>query len=120
MAEDGLAGRQSTLAQRIARLEAIEAIKALKYRYWRACDGKDPAGFRAAFVASGAAIDFGRLGAFDDADPLTEIYRAIALRKTDGKHQILDMHHGLHPDIRVTSETTRPLGAGVVVSDNLI
>ena len=97
---------ETTLEQRIARLEAVEAIKALKYRYWRACDGKDPVGFRAAFVASGAAIDFGPLGAFDDADPIAQIYQAIALRKHEGKHLILDMHHGLHPDIQLTSETT--------------
>lgn len=96
----------STLEQRIARLEAVEEIKALKYRYWRACDGKDPAGFRAAFIAKGAFIDYGPLGSFDDADPITEIYKAIALRKQDGKHLILDMHHGLHPDIVLTSETT--------------
>lgn len=106
MVADDTVGQAGTLEQRIARLEAVEAIKALKYRYWRACDGKDPEGFRAAFVASGAAIDFGRLGTFDDADPITEIYRAIALRKEDGQHQILDMHHGLHPDIQLTSEST--------------
>lgn len=97
---------EQTLEQRIARLEAVEAIKALKYRYWRACDGKDPEGFRAAFIATGAAIDFGPLGAFDDADPIAEIYQAIALRKRDGKHLILDMHHGLHPDIQLTSDST--------------
>ncbi|WP_024794389.1 nuclear transport factor 2 family protein [Tomitella biformata] len=101
-----MADRSSTLEQRIARLEAVEEIKALKYRYWRACDGKDPVGFRAAFIARGAAIDFGPLGAFDDADPIAEIYQAIALRKQDGKHLILDMHHGLHPDIQLTSDTT--------------
>lgn len=95
-----------TLEQRIYRLEAIEAIKALKYRYWRACDGKDPDGFRAAFVAKGASIDFGEVGAFDDADGIAGVYRAVALKKEAGRHLILDMHHGLHPDIRITGETT--------------
>ncbi|MEO3825704.1 nuclear transport factor 2 family protein [Actinomadura sp. B10D3] len=46
----------SDLAERIARLEAIEEIKALKHRYLRACDAKDPAAFRDCFVASGASI----------------------------------------------------------------
>ncbi|QCB52892.1 nuclear transport factor 2 family protein [Rhodococcus sp. PAMC28707] len=95
-----------TLEQRISRLEAIEAIKALKYRYWRACDGKDPEGFRASFVAVGASIDFGEVGAFDDADGIAGVYRAVALEKDGGKHLILDMHHGLHPDIQLTSDTT--------------
>lgn len=95
-----------TLEQRIARLEAIEAIKALKYRYWRACDGKDPEGFRASFVAVGASIDFGEVGAFDDADGIAGVFRAVALEKEGDRHLILDMHHGLHPDIRLTSDTT--------------
>lgn len=95
-----------SLEQRLSRLEAVEAIKALKYRYWRACDGKDPEGFRASFVAVGAVIDFGPLGTFDDADGITDIYRAVALEKAGGHHLILDMHHGLHPDIRLTSEST--------------
>ena len=35
-----------TLEQRIARLEAIEAIKQLKYAYFHACDTKQPARVR--------------------------------------------------------------------------
>ncbi|PTR24129.1 SnoaL-like protein [Rhodococcus sp. OK519] len=97
---------EENIEQRIARLEAIEAIKALKYRYWRACDGKDADGFRASFVARGASIDYGRMGAFDDADGIAAVYRAVALQKEGERHLILDMHHGLHPDIRLTSDTT--------------
>lgn len=94
------------LRQRIDALEQIEAIKNLKYRYWRACDGKDPKAFRDSFIASGASIDYGRLGAFDDADPMTEIFTRIALHKVDGKHVIYDMHHGMHPEITLTDEGT--------------
>lgn len=89
------------LAERIARLEAIEEIKALKHRYLRACDAKDPEGFRACFIASGASIDFGRLGRFDDADGIVKVFESIALRQVDGRNVILDMHHALHPDITV-------------------
>ena len=95
---------QTTLEQRIARLEAIEEIKALKYRYWRACDGKDPEGFRAAFIAKGAFIDFGPLGSFDDADGIAEVYSAIAPQKDQDRHLTLDLHHGVHPDIRITGD----------------
>ncbi|MFD4181094.1 nuclear transport factor 2 family protein [Rhodococcus sp. NPDC058514] len=94
------------LAQRIDALEQIEAIKKLKHRYWRACDAKDPQTFRACFIRSGADIDYGRIGAFDDAAPLAAIFEKIALHKVDGKHVILDMHHGLHPDITLTGENT--------------
>lgn len=89
------------LAGRIARLEAIEEIKALKHRYLRACDAKDPEAFRACFVSSGASIDYGALGAFDDADGIVEVFKRIALQKVDGKNVILDMHHAMHPDITV-------------------
>lgn len=91
----------SDLAGRIARLEAVEEIKALKHRYLRACDAKDPAGFRACFVASGASIDFGPLGAFDDADGIAGVFERIALRRVGGRNAILDMHHAMHPDITV-------------------
>src|SRR5690606_4719812 len=64
----------SDLAGRIARLEAIEEIKALKHRYLRACDAKDPEAFRACFVSSGASIDYGALGAFDDADGIVKVF----------------------------------------------
>ncbi|MEU8117668.1 nuclear transport factor 2 family protein [Spirillospora sp. NPDC049024] len=93
------------LAARVARLEAIEEIKALKHRYLRACDAKDPEGFRACFVASGASLDYGRLGAFDDADGMVRVFESIALRKVDGGNAILDMHHAMHPDITVHDET---------------
>lgn len=94
------------LAQRIDALEQIEEIKKLKYNYWRACDAKDPVAFRNSFIKSGASIDYGQLGAFDDAGPMAEIFTAVALRKVDGNYAVLDMHHGLHPDIEITSETS--------------
>ncbi|MFB4305403.1 nuclear transport factor 2 family protein [Actinomadura sp. GTD37] len=94
------------LAARIARLEAIEDIKALKHRYLRACDAKDPKGFRACFIASGASVDYGRLGAFDDADGMARVFERIALQRVDGGHAVLDMHHAMHPDITVHGETT--------------
>lgn len=94
------------LSQRIAALEHIEAIKTLKYRYWRACDAKDPNGFRASFIASGARIDYGPLGSFDDVEPMVQIFTRIALRQVDGRHVVFDMHHGMHPDITLTGDST--------------
>ncbi|MCP9951548.1 nuclear transport factor 2 family protein [Actinomadura madurae] len=91
----------SDLAERVARLEAIEQIKALKHRYLRACDAKDPVGFRDCFIASGASIDYGRLGSFDDAEGMVEVFESIALRRVDGRDIVLDMHHATHPDITV-------------------
>ncbi|MHA4849434.1 nuclear transport factor 2 family protein [Rhodococcus sp. MSC1_016] len=94
-----------SMERRLDDLERVEAIKALKYRYWRACDGKDPDAFRACFVSSGASIDFGVLGRFDDADRITQVFTDIALREVDGRPVILDMHHGFHPHIELHGES---------------
>ncbi|MEV0365971.1 nuclear transport factor 2 family protein [Nocardia fusca] len=92
-------------AHRLTVLEAIEAIKALKHRYFRACDAKDPARFRACFVTEGAVLDYGELGV-SDADGMAAVFESIALRQVDGKHVVLDMHHGMHPDITVHVDGT--------------
>lgn len=82
-----------------ARLEAIERIKELKYGYFRACDGKDPAGFRACFVEEGSEVDYGPLGT-TDADGMCAVFRRFALHTdAEGNHTVLDMHHGMHPVI---------------------
>lgn len=95
-----------SLEQRIARLEAIEAIKSLKYRYLRACDLKQPDVFRESFVQKGASIDYGpQVGRFEDADGIAEVYRRVALERQEGSYVVLDMHHGLHPEIEILSET---------------
>lgn len=91
-----------TTEERLDALEQIAAIKSLKHRYFRACDAKDPDAVRSCFIAEGADIDYDVLGRFDDADHLAEVYRRVALHKVDGKHMILDMHHGLHPEITLT------------------
>lgn len=95
-----------TPEERLTALEQIEAIKALKHRYFRACDAKDPDTFRACFIARGADIHYGPLGGFDDADQIAAVFTRIALHKVDGKPVILDMHHGMHPDIALTGPGT--------------
>jgi hypothetical protein len=92
--------------QRLRALEDRQAITELKHRYWRACDGKDPDGMRACFVTSGAEIDFGPMGRFDGVDGLIDVYERVALRRHEDGYRILDMHHGMHPVIEVSSETT--------------
>jgi hypothetical protein len=90
--------------RRLRLIEDRQAIIDLKHRYWRACDGKDPAGMRACFVARGAEIDFGPLGGLD-LDGLIDVYERIALQRHGDGYRILDMHHGMHPVIEVASAT---------------
>lgn len=92
------------LAARIARLEAVAAVTALKHRYFRACDAKDPDGFLGCFVP-GAELDYGSLGKHD-AEGMAALFASIALRQVDGGPAVLDMHHGVHPDITVHDDTT--------------
>lgn len=97
--------RPDDIARQLARLAATESIIALKHRYFRACDAKDPVGFRDCFVAVGSVLDYGHLGVMD-ADGMAAVFASIALRQVDGKHTILDMHHGVHPDITVGEDGT--------------
>ncbi|MFJ3695797.1 nuclear transport factor 2 family protein [Streptomyces sp. NPDC090052] len=95
-----------SLAERVARLEARQEIEELKYRYLHACDHKDPEEFRACFIREGADIDYGELGAFATVDDLVTLFSRIALaRGGEGGHIVLDMHHGLHPQITFHSPT---------------
>jgi hypothetical protein len=87
-------------------LFAIEQIKQLKHRYWRVCDSKDPQGFRDCFIRSGAKLDYGALGSYDDVEPIARIFEEVALQKLDdGGWVILEMHHGYMPEISIISET---------------
>jgi len=99
-----MAENSSDLEKRIAEIEARQQILDLKYRYFRAADGKDADGFRACFVKEGARISFSAIGDFGDADALTQVYRDIALEKVDGQFNVLDMHHGFHPVITILGE----------------
>ena len=84
------------LEQRIARLEAIEAIRDVKNRYFASCDAKDPDGMRACFVDGPIHIDFGAIGTFKNADDLKAIYTQMACHD-----YMVEMHHGCNPRIQV-------------------
>ncbi len=94
-----------SVEERVAALEAIEQIKTVKHRYLRACDRKDAEGFRECFVAEGAVLDYGPLGAFEGAGALTEVFKRIALgRDGEGRYAVLDMHHAMNPVIELLGE----------------
>lgn len=67
-----------TLEQRIARLEALEAIRELKHRYLNACDLKDVTAIRDCFAQGPVLIDYGPLGVFNDREPFLALYRELA------------------------------------------
>lgn len=88
-----------TLEARLTALEDLEAIKALKSRYFACCDGKDPQGVRACFADGEVAIDYGVIGQFNRADALVEIFKQIGCHP-----HMVEMHHGVNPQITLGSE----------------
>lgn len=85
-----------TLEQRLARLEAIEAIRQLKARYFHACDNKQPEVVRQCFPAGQIDLRYGRIGNFSNREQLLDVFTALACQ-----HHIVEMHHGQNPRIAV-------------------
>lgn len=87
------------LAQRVADLEAIEAIKQVKYKYFFNCDQKRPAVVRECFADDFVAIDFGRIGTFESADDLVALFEQLACSE-----HIVEMHHAQNPQIELLGD----------------
>jgi hypothetical protein len=94
------AAHDDDLKQRIARLEAIEAIKQLKARYLTACDRKQVEVLRACFPDRPVVIDYGPVGSFDHRDGLAAIFEKIACND-----HVFDIHLGANPQIRIVDPT---------------
>lgn len=85
--------------QRLARLEALEAIRQLKHRYLNACDLKEVEVIRACFASGPITIDYGPLGCFHDRDSFIALYQSLACQP-----QVRDSHHGANPEIELLDE----------------
>lgn len=90
---------QAALEQRIARLEAIEAIKQLKARYFHACDNKRPEDVRGCFMDGEVDIRYGRIGDFSSADDMVAEFARLACEE-----HIVEMHHAQNPQITINSD----------------
>ena len=89
------------LEQRIARLEALEAIRQLKHRYLNACDLKDIEAIRDCFATGPIRIDYEAVGVFEERDPFVALYQALACHP-----RVRDSHHGANPEIELLSDDT--------------
>jgi hypothetical protein len=88
-----------TLEQRLARLEAIEAIRQLKAGYFHACDHKQPDLVRQCFAAGPIDLRYGRIGTFSDREQMLAVFTELACQP-----HIVEMHHGQNPRIEVHDE----------------
>ncbi|MFZ6050129.1 nuclear transport factor 2 family protein [Pseudomonas sp. CR3202] len=87
------------LEQRLARLEAVEAIRQLKHRYLNACDLKQVEAIRDCFAQGEIAIDYGPVGRFQDRDSFVALYQSLACNE-----RVIDLHHGANPEIELVAE----------------
>lgn len=88
-----------SLEARLARLEALEAIRLLKHRYLNACDLKQVEVIRDCFAEGAISIDYGPVGTFTDRDRFVALYREMACHA-----RVIDMHHGANPEIELLGE----------------
>jgi len=89
-----------SLDERVAALEDINAIQALKWRYLRACDRKAAEEVRDCFLLD-AVIDYEGFPLFQGRDAFVELYRELACRPG-----VVDMHHGQNPIVELTGPDT--------------
>jgi hypothetical protein len=83
------------------REEDLEAIRQLKYRYFRALDCKD-------WEALGATLTEDATTSYDSGRYAFEGRTAILdfLRGALGSKRMISMHHGHHPEIEFTGEAS--------------
>lgn len=98
MSED----RLQALEKRVARLQAVEDIKALKARYLNACDRQDPEAVRDCFAEGQVIIDMSYFGHCTNRD---EFVDGIFIPRGCHDH-VLDMHHCTNPEIEILDEET--------------
>jgi hypothetical protein len=89
---------ETSIEQRLSALEDIRAIEAVKNRYLRACDRKQPDAVRDCLTPD-AVIDFEGFPLFTDRDAFVEIYRRYGCVP-----HIIDMHHGQNPIIELDGD----------------
>jgi bile-acid 7alpha-dehydratase len=92
----------SDLAERIRVLEDVEALKRLKYRYWRHLDCKDWQALEDCFVPEATASYGSGRYRFESRDAILGFLRESLGVETGS----VTIHHGHHPEIEVTGEST--------------
>ena len=85
------------IAARLAVLEDKEAIRALKARYLRACDLKQPDVVRDCFAPGAIRIAYQNFPEFTDRDAFVDIFQAMGCQPG-----VYDIHHATNWEIDLT------------------
>lgn len=92
--------KHSTLDQRIQQLEAQQDILDLKFRYFNACDEKQPGEILECFSEGDIDINFGHIGSFNRREDFVALYTKLACHDN-----IVDMHHAQNPIVTLLSDS---------------
>ena len=87
------------LSSRLQKLEDIQAIQALKSRYLRACDSKQPNIMRECFVEHGAIIEADGFAPIQGRESWVQTFTHLAVENPF----IQDRHHGHNAEITFDS-----------------
>src|SRR5262245_65667834 len=90
------------LVRRLEVIEDTEAIKRLKYRYWRHLDLKQWDELAACFAAQASVSYGGGKYAFRGVDAIIRFLRDSLGSETGA----VTVHHGHHPEIEILTPTT--------------
>jgi hypothetical protein len=102
---NSLTVEQSSLEQRLTRLEDIEAIKQLKYQYAGYCDNQyDPEGIASLFTPDGHWIVTGVGGEATGHEEIKKHFTALA------KDIVWALHYVMAPEIEISSDGNSATG----------
>lgn len=87
------------MADRIAKIEAIEEIKALKARYLRACDNKSPDEVKETLYPHEALIHYEGFPAFYNREDFVQVFDEMGCQP-----HVHDYHHASNADIELIDE----------------
>ena len=85
----------------MSTLEDIEAIKQVKYRYFRCLDTKDWDGIRETLAEDARSAYDGGKYSYDGREAIVQF-----LKDALGNPKVVSRHHGHHPEIELTSNAS--------------
>jgi hypothetical protein len=88
----------TNISERIEIIKAINSIKNLKFKYWNACDSKNPADILDCFYADNLYINFEDFGIFSSAQDMVKKYEFHSCHP-----HLIEQHAGKNPIIKLLS-----------------
>ena len=88
----------ANIKERIERIQAINNIKNLKFKYWNACDSKKPTDILECFYNEKIYINFEDFGIFASAKDMVKKYEFYSCHS-----HLIEQHAGKNPIIKLLS-----------------